>query len=108
MNRRTRLMKLETVARNQLPPHGESLFAAWNRLASGAEQEAWLRSLTDAELRALCDSDFSKSSALEGLDWDKLTEADLETIANGTESELAEWADRQRIEKPHYFTKGKQ
>lgn len=109
MNSQKRLATLETAARNQLPPDGGSLTAAWNRLGSEAERQVWLRGLNDDELLALCEDDSCcNGTPLAGLDWDKLTEDELELIATSTESEIAEWADRQRAERPHYFTKSNQ
>ncbi|MGH9799180.1 MAG: hypothetical protein ACRD82_02355 [Blastocatellia bacterium] len=97
-----RLTKLENVAVT-LPPDGAYLLHQISLLPE-SERDTWWKARTEAELEAMVLQD----SRITCLDFDRLTEAELEQLCELNGAELdAFWAEL-RAMKPDYFTKGKQ
>lgn len=99
---KTRLTRLEANAAT-LPPNVHFLNEQYARLTTDAERDAWYRERTDAELIAICEGVPGDGSPSAGLDWDKLTDAELQTIADGNAT--PEWWEQLRESKPHYFSR---
>lgn len=98
---KTRLAALETRAA-RLPPDGASLLRACNRLPE-SEQDAWWAARTEAELEAVIQT----GAGVDYLDFDKLTETELEFIAfaDVTASEYEQWLAELRRTRPGVFIK---
>lgn len=102
MNKQTRLSKLETQAAT-LPPDGAYLGSVYERLAE-SERGAWWDARTDAEIEAIAQTD----PKCAGLNFDRLTENELQFIADTDDSaKFDEWIAQLRITKPDCFSEAK-
>lgn len=98
---KTRLTRLEAQA-TALPPNVHYLCEQFARFTNEAERQAWIKNLTDKELILLTEN-LPEDPLSSGLDWDKLTDAELQTIADGNAT--PEWWEQLRENKPHYFSR---